>query len=73
MVDGEDLLYRLKELLNKSSARELANVFRTWINRLVAVSRGDGTYISCRIKLVEESSCFNRDIELAENLIDQTI
>jgi hypothetical protein len=40
MVDGEDLFYRLCELLNEIPVRELRKVFDTWIKRLTAVTRG---------------------------------
>jgi hypothetical protein len=43
MVDEEDLFYRLQELLNGISCKELDKVFGTWINRLMIVSQGDGT------------------------------
>jgi hypothetical protein len=46
MVDEGGLFYLVKELLNEISRRELAKVFGTWINCLMAVSRGDGAYIS---------------------------
>jgi hypothetical protein len=46
MVDEEDLFYRLQEILNSISRKELDKVFDTEINRLMIESRGDGAYIS---------------------------
>jgi hypothetical protein len=46
MADEEDLLYRLREILNSISAKELDQIFGTWINRLMIVNRGDEAYIS---------------------------
>jgi histone-lysine N-methyltransferase SETMAR len=46
MVDEEDLLNRLKEILNEIPRKGLDKVFRTWINWLMMVSGGDGGYIS---------------------------
>jgi hypothetical protein len=46
IVEDEDLFYRLRELLNEIPVRELRKVFGTWIKRLMAVTRGDGSYIS---------------------------
>jgi hypothetical protein len=46
MVDEEDLFYPLKDLLNRILRRDLAKVFGTWINCLMAVSQGDAAYIS---------------------------
>jgi hypothetical protein len=46
MVEEEDLFYRLQELLNGISCKELDQVVGTWINRLMIVSHGDGAYIS---------------------------
>jgi hypothetical protein len=46
MVDEEDLFYRLQQILNSISRKELDKVFDTWINRLMIGSRGDGAYIS---------------------------
>jgi hypothetical protein len=46
MADEEDLFYRLRELLNEIPFRELRKVFDTWVKRLTAVTRGDGSYIS---------------------------
>jgi hypothetical protein len=46
MVDEKDLFYRLRELLNRIPVRELRKVFDPWIKRLMAVNRGDGSYIS---------------------------
>jgi histone-lysine N-methyltransferase SETMAR len=40
MLDEENLFYPLKEFLNGIPRRELAKVFGTWMNRLMAVSRG---------------------------------
>jgi hypothetical protein len=51
MVDKQDLVSRLEEFLSGIPRRELAKVFGTWINCLMAVSRDDGTYISERIKV----------------------
>jgi hypothetical protein len=45
-VDEEDLFSRLRELLNEIPVRELRKVFDTWIKRLMAVTRGDRSYIS---------------------------
>jgi hypothetical protein len=46
MVDEEDLFDGLQEILNSISRKELDKVFGTWINRLMIVRRGDGSYIS---------------------------
>jgi hypothetical protein len=46
MVDEEDLLNRLKEVLNEIPRKGLDNVFGARINRLITVSGGDGGYIS---------------------------
>jgi CRISPR/Cas system endoribonuclease Cas6 (RAMP superfamily) len=40
MADEENLFYRLQEILNSVSGKELDKVFGTWINRLMIVSRG---------------------------------
>jgi hypothetical protein len=46
MVDQEGLFYRLRELLNKISIRELRKVVNTWLKRLTAVTRGvEATYL----------------------------
>jgi hypothetical protein len=72
MVDEEDLFYRLRKLLNEIPVRELRKVFDSWIKRLTAVIRGDGSYISWWIKLLLGSSTFNLDVQLAQRLIDET-
>jgi hypothetical protein len=41
MVGKEDLFYRLRDMLNSISRKELDKVFDTWINRFMIVSRGD--------------------------------
>jgi hypothetical protein len=46
MVDEEDPFYRLRELLNEIPVRELRKVPDTWIKRLLAITRADGSYIS---------------------------
>jgi hypothetical protein len=46
MVDEAGFFYRLPELLNEIPVRELKKVFDTWTKRLMAVTRGDGSYIS---------------------------
>jgi hypothetical protein len=38
MADEEDLFYRLEDILNRISRKELDEVFGTWINRLMIVS-----------------------------------
>jgi hypothetical protein len=46
LVDEEDLFYRLQEIVNSISRKELDQVFGTWINRFMIVSRGNRAYIS---------------------------
>jgi hypothetical protein len=46
MVDDENLSSRLQVILNGISCKELDNVFGTWINQFMIVSRGDGAYRS---------------------------
>jgi hypothetical protein len=46
MIGEEHVLYRLQELLNGISRKELDKVFGTWINRLMIVSQGDKASIS---------------------------
>jgi hypothetical protein len=46
MVDEEDGFYRLQEILNSITGKQLDKLFDTWINRLMIESRGDGAYIS---------------------------
>jgi hypothetical protein len=46
MADEEDLFYRLQEILNSISGKELDKIFGIWINRLMIVSSGSGAYIS---------------------------
>jgi hypothetical protein len=73
MVNDEDVFYWLRELLNEIPVRELRKVFDTWIKRLTAVTRGDGSYISWGIKLLSGSPTFNLEVQLGQRLIDQTI
>jgi hypothetical protein len=46
IVDEKDLFDRLRALLNEIPLRELKKVFDIWIKRFMAVTRGDGSYIS---------------------------
>jgi histone-lysine N-methyltransferase SETMAR len=46
MVDEEDLFFRLQEILNSISRKELDQIFGIWINRFMIVSRGNGAYMS---------------------------
>jgi hypothetical protein len=46
MADEEDLLCRLRELLNEIPVRELRKLFDPWIKRPTAVTRGmEATYL----------------------------
>jgi hypothetical protein len=46
IVDEDDLLDRLKELLNGICPKELDRIFATGISRVITVSKGDGSSIS---------------------------
>jgi hypothetical protein len=73
MADEEDLFYWLQDILNSISRKELDQIFGTWINRFMIVSRGNGAYMSWRINHSQGYSYFNHDIRLAQRLTDHRI